>query len=35
MVEAFFLTADIVTCPTVRASSGLALCSRNSRLDPT
>lgn len=33
MVDAFFLDIDIVACPTVRLSSGLALSSRNNRLN--
>lgn len=33
MAQAFFLDAEIVACPTVRESSGLALSSRNELLD--
>jgi pantoate--beta-alanine ligase len=33
MVQAFFLPVEIVACKTVRAADGLALSSRNSRLD--
>lgn len=33
MVDAFFLDIEIVPCPTVRLSSGLALSSRNNRLN--
>ncbi len=32
MVEALFLPCEIVSCPTVREASGLAMSSRNSRL---
>jgi pantoate--beta-alanine ligase len=32
MVQAFFVRTEIVACPTVRAASGLALSSRNARL---
>lgn len=32
MVEGFFLQAEIVRCPTVRETSGLAMSSRNTRL---
>lgn len=32
MKEAFFLSTDILACPTVRDSDGLAMSSRNSRL---
>ncbi len=34
MVEEFFTPTEIVACPTVRASSGLAESSRNARLSP-
>jgi len=34
MVEEFFLPAEIIACPTVRAASGLAESSRNERLSP-
>lgn len=34
MVNALFLDIDIVACPTVREASGLAMSSRNSRLEP-
>ncbi|MCX7123011.1 MAG: pantoate--beta-alanine ligase [Gammaproteobacteria bacterium] len=33
MVQALFLSVEIIRCPTVRAEDGLALSSRNSRLD--
>ena len=34
MADAFFLKAEIVPCPLVRESSGLAMSSRNRRLSP-
>ena len=34
MVESFFMEVEIVACPTVRAADGLALSSRNQRLEP-
>ena len=34
MAQAFFLTTEIVACPTERAVDGLALSSRNTRLSP-
>ena len=34
MAKSFFLTTEIISCPTLRESSGLALSSRNSRLSP-
>ncbi len=34
MVQAFFMDVEIVACPTVRSSEGLALSSRNKRLSP-
>jgi len=34
MVEAFFLDVQIVSCPTVRESDGLAMSSRNALLSP-
>ena len=34
MVSSFFLTVEIVACPTLRETSGLAMSSRNTRLDP-
>jgi len=34
MAEAFFLETEIVPCPTIRETSGLAMSSRNSRLTP-
>lgn len=33
MAEAFFLPVEIIGCPTIRAEDGLALSSRNARLD--
>lgn len=35
MVDAFFMNIDIVACPIIRESSGLACSSRNTRLSPT
>jgi len=35
MVDAFFLKTQIVACPTLREESGLAMSSRNLRLNPT
>jgi pantoate--beta-alanine ligase len=34
MARAFFLDTDVILCPTIRESSGLACSSRNSRLNP-
>ncbi len=34
MVNALFLDIDIIACPTVREASGLAISSRNGRLEP-
>jgi len=34
MVESFFMDVEIIACPTVRAADGLALSSRNQRLEP-
>lgn len=34
MVEAFFIDTSVVACPTVRETDGLAMSSRNLRLDP-
>ena len=34
MVEAFFMDVEIVACPTIRERDGLALSSRNLKLDP-
>ena len=35
MAKAFFLDIDIIACPTIRESSGLAFSSRNNRLSQT
>ncbi len=34
MTKAFFMDVDVIPCPTVRESSGLAMSSRNLRLSP-
>lgn len=34
MAKSFFLDGDIIACPTIRESSGLAFSSRNNRLSP-
>jgi pantoate--beta-alanine ligase len=34
MVSSFFLPVDVIACPTIRETSGLAMSSRNMRLSP-